>query len=109
MKITPKTCPYVDQQCGTHSQCVKCLNEAVHEERLIDLTDVKEFLDEAFPKGVQMFDTHNTKGEGLIEIYSTGGISVLFAPFYGYIEIFGITHEQFKELDAYCNGHSSLL
>lgn len=24
MTITPETCPYLDQCCGCHGQCVKC-------------------------------------------------------------------------------------
>lgn len=98
-RIPSETCPYPDRLCGFHLECLECGNEDVHSSRTVDLTDIKVFFSEAFPNGIQMFNTHNTSGDYMTEIYSTDGVCVLFAPGFNYIEVFGLTPEQFDELN----------
>lgn len=63
---------------------------------------LKAFLKKNFPDGIQMFNTPNLAGDYMEEIYEDGEIYVLFAPSYGYIEVFGLTNEQFEELENEC-------
>lgn len=53
------------------------------------------FLKDRFEDGVQMFDTPSIMGDYRFPIYNKDGISVLYAPGYDYIEIFGISNEEF--------------
>lgn len=56
------------------------------------------FLKENFEKGIQMFDTPNIVGDFMVPIYKKDDISVFFAPEYDYIEIFGISDEEFERV-----------
>lgn len=56
------------------------------------------FLKENFEKGIQMFDTSNIVGDFMVPIYKKDDILVLFAPEYDYIEIFGISDEEFERV-----------
>lgn len=56
------------------------------------------FLKENFEKGIQMFDTANIVGDFMVPIYKKDDILVLFAPEYDYIEIFGISDEEFERV-----------
>lgn len=63
-----------------------------------------EFLKEEFPNGIQMFDDRNWVGDPMCTIYDTDGIVVDYCYEYEYIEVFGLTDEQFERLDAEING-----
>lgn len=56
------------------------------------------FLKENFEKGIQMFDTPNIVGDFMVPIYKKDDILVLFAPEYDYIEMFGISDEEFERV-----------
>ena len=56
------------------------------------------FLKDKFKDGIQMFDTPSLVNDYRIEIYYEDGISVLYAPCYEYIEIFGVSKEEFKKI-----------
>lgn len=56
------------------------------------------FLKDKFKDGIQMFDTQSLVNDYRIEIYYEDGISVLYAPDYEYIEIFGVSKEEFKKI-----------
>lgn len=61
------------------------------------------FLKENFEKGIQMFDTPNIAGDLMFLIYKKDDITVLFAPGYDYIEIFGISDEEFERVEKEVN------
>ena len=61
------------------------------------------FLKENFEKGIQMFDTPNIVGDLMLRIYKKDDITVLFAPGYNYIEIFGISDEEFERVKKEVN------
>lgn len=63
------------------------------------LNKLKKFLKEKFKKRIQAFDTRNTEGDSMGTIYNEDGITVDYCYYYEYIEIFGITDEEYKELE----------
>ena len=66
------------------------------ENRLIKL---KKFLKEKFKEKIQAFDTRSTVGDSVETIYNEDGITVDYSYYYGYIEIFGLTDEEYQELE----------
>lgn len=66
------------------------------ENRLIKL---KKFLKEAFEDSIQSFTTKNIVGDSMVTIYNKDEIQADYAPRYGYIEIFGLTDEEYQELE----------
>lgn len=63
------------------------------------LNKLKKFLKEKFKKRIQAFDTRNTEGDSMETIYNEDGITVDYCYYYEYIEIFGLTDEEYKELE----------
>lgn len=63
------------------------------------LNKLKKFLKEKFKKRIQAFDTRNTEGDSMETIYNEDGITVDYCYYYEYIEIFGLTNEEYKELE----------
>lgn len=63
------------------------------------LNKLKKFLKEKFKKRIQAFDTINTEGDSMETIYDEDGITVDYCYYYEYIEIFGLTDEEYKELE----------
>lgn len=66
------------------------------------MEELIEFLKENFPNGIQMFDTKNIIGDYMETIYGKDGITVDYAPFYGYIEIFGLSKKEFEIVEKEC-------
>lgn len=64
-----------------------------------------EFLKDRFPDGVQAFDTKSIVGDRMVTIYYDGEIVVGYCPYYEYIEIFGLTKEQFEKVCKKANLH----
>lgn len=64
-----------------------------------------EFLKDRFPDGVQAFDTKNIVGDRMVTIYYDGEIVVGYCPYYEYIEILGLTKEQFEKVCKKANLH----
>ena len=64
-----------------------------------------EFLKDRFPDGVQAFDTRNIVGDRMVTIYYDGEIVVDYCPYYEYIEILGLTKEQFEKVCEKANLH----
>lgn len=56
------------------------------------------FLKNSFKDGIQMFDAPSLANDYLIAIYCEDEITVLYAPYYEYIEIFGVSKEEFKKI-----------
>lgn len=63
------------------------------------LIKLKKFLKKVFKKRIQAFDTRNTEGDSMETIYNEDGITVDYCYYYEYIEIFGLTDEEYKELE----------
>lgn len=58
---------------------------------------LKKFLQEEYPN-IQAFNTRNIAGDSLYTVYEEDGITVEYCYYYEYIEIFGLTDEEFKDL-----------
>jgi len=63
-------------------------------ERIEKLTD---FLLKEYPH-TQAFNTPNWAGDYMESVYEDKSIEVLYAPMYGYVEIFGLTESEFKNI-----------
>ena len=62
------------------------------------LEKLKKFLQENHPN-IQAFNTRNIAGDRMVTVYeSSDGITVDYAPGWEYIEIFGITEDEFDSL-----------
>lgn len=66
------------------------------------------FLKEEFPDGIQMFDTRNLVGDPMSNIYLEDGIKVDYCYYYEYIEIFGLSEEEFEKVYNEVNGNNDL-
>ena len=60
-----------------------------------------EFLKEKFPDGIQMFNTKNWIGDSMCNIYDEDGIQVDWCIECDYLEIFGLTEEEFGGIVDY--------
>lgn len=58
---------------------------------------LKKFLQKFYPN-YQAFNTRNLVGDAMVTVYTKDGIQVDEAFEWGYIEIFGLTEEEFKSL-----------
>lgn len=56
------------------------------------------FLKNEFPKGIQCFYTRNLVGDLMETIYQDGEVIVDFCFDYDYIEIFGLSKEEYNEV-----------
>ena len=66
---------------------------------------LKIFLQKNYPNE-QAFNTRNWIGDNMETVYNEDGIMVDYCYNYGYIEIFGLTDEEFEDLIQYCNQRS---
>lgn len=57
--------------------------------------NVISFLKKRFPNKIQMFNTRNFVGDHMITIYDSNGVVIDYCPGYEYIEIFGLTDDEF--------------
>ena len=64
-----------------------------------------KFLKERFEDGIQMFDTPSMANDFRVPIYSEDEITVLWAPYYEYIEIYGISDEEFERVMKEAKGY----
>ena len=64
-----------------------------------------KFLKERFENGIQMFDTPSLVNDFRLPIYSEDEITVLWAPGYEYIEIYGISDEEFERVMKEAKGY----
>lgn len=58
---------------------------------------LKKFLQENYPNG-QAFNTKNIVGDSMVTVYNEDEIIVDYCYYYSYIEIFGLTDEEFEDL-----------
>lgn len=59
---------------------------------------LRNFLIEHDFKGTQTFNTRNIVGDRMVTVYAYGGITVDLCPHYGYLEIFGLSDEEYRSL-----------
>ena len=64
-----------------------------------------KFLKERFKDGIQTFDTPSIMGDFRTLIYGEDEIAVLWAPHYEYIEIYGISDEEFERVMKEAKGY----
>lgn len=59
---------------------------------------IVEFLKDRFPETIQMFNCRNTGGDFLFPIYEADNVTIEYCPSWMYIEIFGLTNEEFNSI-----------
>ena len=64
-----------------------------------------KFLKERFKDGIQMFDTPSMVDDFRVPIYNKDEITVLWATHYEYIEIYGISDEEFERVMKEAKGY----
>ena len=64
--------------------------------------NVISFLKKRFQNKIQMFDTRNFVGDHMITIYDSNGVVIDYCPDYDYIEIFGLTDDEFAIVVKEC-------
>ena len=67
------------------------------------MVELIEFLRNRFPNGIQMFDTRNIAGDSMETIYHYDGILVDYCYYWEYIEIFGLSEDEFETVNAEIN------
>lgn len=63
---------------------------------------VKNFLQEKFPEGIQMFRTHNLCNDAMVTIYQEDNIVIEHCSDWEYIEVFGLSRDEFLKLEEEC-------
>lgn len=63
------------------------------------IAKVKNLLNEKFDGEIQMFDCRNVVGDPMETIFREDGVTVDYCYAYNYIEIFGLTNDEFNELN----------
>ena len=58
--------------------------------------NIVDFLNARFPEGVQAFDTPNVVGDPIVEIYDFQGVIINYCEWWDYIDIIGITKEEYQ-------------
>lgn len=68
-----------------------------------NLEDVKNFLKEQkeYNYWNQIYDSRNVVGDPMENIYDKDGVQIDACYHYGYYEIFGLTDEDFKEIEDF--------
>ena len=59
---------------------------------------VIDFLKNRFPYGIQIFTTRNILGDSIYPTYEEDGISIEYCPNWYYVEIFGLTSNEWQTL-----------
>ena len=72
---------------------------------VLRIENLIKFLKERFEDGIQMFDTPSMVDDFRVPIYNKDEITVLFSPYYDYIEIFGISSEEFERVKKETKGY----
>lgn len=61
---------------------------------------LKSFIIDSNLEGLQTFNTRNTAGDSMYTIYKEDGIIIDYCPGWNYLEIFGLTMDEYKCLDG---------
>lgn len=69
------------------------------------LEKAKEIIRKHYAAGtLGIFDCRNTLGDIMTTIYDEDGLTIDICYSYEYFEVFGLTGEEFSELEEYYNG-----
>lgn len=60
------------------------------------LTKVLDYIKANYHSGIQVFFSHNTVGDEMDTVWSEDGVTILYCPYYDYLEVFGLTDEDEK-------------
>lgn len=60
------------------------------------LTKVLDYIKANYHSGIQVFFSHNTAGDEMETVWSEDGVTILYCPYYDYLEVFGLTNEDEK-------------
>lgn len=58
--------------------------------------EVLMFLEKEYPNGIQMFDSKIFVGEEIQQVYSSSDVQINYAARYNYVDISGLTDEEFN-------------
>ena len=58
--------------------------------------NIVDFLKKTFPEGIQAFDTPNVVGDPVVEIYDFQGVVINWCQWWDYVDIIGITKEEYQ-------------
>ena len=72
---------------------------------VLRIENLIKFLKERFKDAIHMFDTSSMVDDFRVPIYNKDEITVLWSPYYGYIEIFGISSEEFERVMKEAKGY----
>ena len=75
-------------------------------ENIRRIDEVKFFLMDIFPNRIQIFNSRNVVGDSMYNIYDKDDIKVDYCHYYEYIEVFGVTEKEYKELTETCGCNS---
>ena len=64
------------------------------------LKKLKRFIVDSNLEGTQTFDTRNTVGDFMNTIYEEDGITLDYCFSYDYLEVFGLTTDEYKSLGS---------
>lgn len=59
---------------------------------------IKKHFNEA---GGGIFNCRNFLGDSMENLYNKGGLTIDICHYYGYFEVFGLSNDEFKELEKY--------
>ena len=59
---------------------------------------IKAFIKENGYEGIQTFNCRNTTGDKMENIYFADGVMIDYCPFNHYLEIFGLTEDEWRQL-----------
>lgn len=59
-------------------------------------------LKKKFPRRIQMFDTVSTTDDEKVILYKSDMAMVLYAPYYEYVEVLGVSESEYKDIFENC-------
>lgn len=62
------------------------------------IEELRKFIIERDFEGTQTFNSRNLVGDRMVTIYEDDGIKVDYCPYYVYLEIFGLSNEEYHSL-----------
>lgn len=72
---------------------------------VLRIENLIKFLKNQFKDGIQMFNTPSLTHSFRLPIYIKDEIAVLWPPYYEYIEIYGISNEEFERIMRDAKGY----
>lgn len=98
---------YKEQNYKEHEQILYFAKEIA--EQLLGKSELSEkviniisFLKECFPGEMQIFNCLGMPNDPKKTIYCNGGVTINFCQYYGYVEVLGLSDEEFKIVEKEC-------